>query len=64
MNNPTNTLIAYNQISDDKNKLFEQKGINSIKLPKENKVDINELISFLYSKSKYQISIRGDIFKR
>ena len=59
MNNPTNTLIAYNQISDDKNKLFEQKGINSIKLPKEDKVDINELISFLYSKSKYQILVEG-----
>ena len=59
MNNPTNTLIAYNQISEDKNKLFKQKGINSIKLPKENIVDINELISFLYSKSKYQILVEG-----
>ncbi|MBS96657.1 MAG: riboflavin biosynthesis protein RibD [Chloroflexi bacterium] len=59
MNNPTNTLIAYNQITEDKKNYFEQKGIHFIKLPKENKVDINELINFLYSKQKYQILIEG-----
>ena len=59
INNPINTIIAYNKISEEKKELFKQKGINSIKLPKENKVDINELINYLYSISKYQILVEG-----
>tara|TARA_B110000116_G_C16791953_1_gene564302 strand:+ start:1439 stop:2521 length:1083 start_codon:yes stop_codon:yes gene_type:complete len=57
--NPSKTLVAYNNISKDKKRFFENEGINSIQLAKDNRVDVNKLIDYLYSESKYQILVEG-----